>query len=245
MLQFLQQDGYVETARAFAEEIHGEKLALRTDPSQAIEGISVRDDEDANKRQRIRRAVLEGDVDLALKYTTAYYPYVLREHDRVYFRLRCRKFIELVRKAAELGGGETAGGRNGTAGFAAAAKRRRLDEDSDDEEALEDDDEDDDEEDMDLDDEAAAMMTDSAVMAADGADDQDMGSLLAHTLDYGRELDAEFRDGHPREFGKTLDDIFALLAYENPLKAKEVAHLLDRRGRVAVAEELNSAILCE
>jgi hypothetical protein len=35
------------------------------------------------------------------------------------------------------------------------------------------------------------------------------------------------------------------MAYQDPLNAKEVSHLLDPNGRVAVAEELNSAILCE
>ena len=42
-----------------------------------------------------------------------------------------------------------------------------------------------------------------------------------------------------------LKDAFALIAYEDPLNAKEVSHLLDPSGRVAVAEELNSAILCK
>lgn len=52
VLQFLQHDGYVETARAFAEEINAEKKALSLDPNATIEGINVKDDEHANKRQR-------------------------------------------------------------------------------------------------------------------------------------------------------------------------------------------------
>lgn len=55
VLQFLQHDGYIETARAFAEEIHGEKRALSLDPSAVIEDINVRDDEHATKRQRKSR----------------------------------------------------------------------------------------------------------------------------------------------------------------------------------------------
>lgn len=51
VLQFLQHDGYVETARAFAEEINAEKKALSLDPNAPIEGINVKDDEHANKRQ--------------------------------------------------------------------------------------------------------------------------------------------------------------------------------------------------
>jgi hypothetical protein len=52
VLQFLQHDGYVETARAFAEEIHTEKTALSLDPNEEVEGINIKDDEDASKRQR-------------------------------------------------------------------------------------------------------------------------------------------------------------------------------------------------
>lgn len=51
MLQFLQHDGYVETARAFAEEIQAQKKALSLDPNEKIEGINITDDEDANNRQ--------------------------------------------------------------------------------------------------------------------------------------------------------------------------------------------------
>jgi hypothetical protein len=69
--------------------------------------------------------------------------------------------------------------------------------------------------------------------------------LLADTLTYGQELQAEFKDDPRREVHKALDDAFALMAYSDPLNAKEVSHLLDPNGRVAVAEELNAAILCK
>lgn len=52
VLQFLQHDGYVETARAFAGEIQSEKQSLCLDPGVQIPGIDIRDDEDANNRQR-------------------------------------------------------------------------------------------------------------------------------------------------------------------------------------------------
>lgn len=52
VLQFLQHDGYVETARAFATEIQTEKQALCLDPNTEIPGIDIRDDQDANNRQR-------------------------------------------------------------------------------------------------------------------------------------------------------------------------------------------------
>lgn len=67
--------------------------------------------------------------------------------------------------------------------------------------------------------------------------------LLQDTLIYGQNLQAEFRDDPRREIGIALRDAFALLAYQDPLGEKEVAHHLDVKGRIVVAEELNSAIL--
>jgi hypothetical protein len=86
----------------------------------------------------------------------------------------------------------------------------------------------------------------SDTMEDDPMDSQaDSGVLLKETIRYGQALQAEFKNDPRREVGIALNNIFALLAYPNPLKVKEVAPLLDRKGRAAVAEELNSAILCE
>lgn len=51
VLQFLQHDGYVETARAFAEDMRVQKEALNMDPDIIVDGINIKDDEDANNRQ--------------------------------------------------------------------------------------------------------------------------------------------------------------------------------------------------
>ena len=52
VLQFLQHDGYVETARAFAEDLRVQRQALSLDPEAKVAGINIKDDEDANNRQR-------------------------------------------------------------------------------------------------------------------------------------------------------------------------------------------------
>lgn len=52
VLQFLQHDGYVETARAFAQDMKVQKEALNIDPNVKVDGLNIRDDEDANNRQR-------------------------------------------------------------------------------------------------------------------------------------------------------------------------------------------------
>ena len=67
--------------------------------------------------------------------------------------------------------------------------------------------------------------------------------LLQEMLDYGQALQMEFADASGLETKKTLQEAFALMAYTNPLKVKQMADLMDRKGRGEVAEELNSAIL--
>ncbi|KAL7623065.1 hypothetical protein AAE478_006744 [Parahypoxylon ruwenzoriense] len=213
VLQFLQHDGYVETARAFAEEIHAEKQVLQIDQRTPVPGINIKDDEDAHHRQRIRRAILEGDIEKAVKYTYAYYPRVLENNDDVYFKLRCRTFIEMVRKSAEFG--SPSGKKSNGHSFDDVPNKMDVDENGFSDQMEED--------------------------CLDSEADQE--DLLAKTIQYGQALQAEFKDDPRREVSKTLNEVFSLLAYPNPLQVKEIAPLLDRKGRVVVAEELNSAIL--
>nr|CDP25059.1 Putative protein similar to ran-binding protein 10 RBP10 of Mus musculus [Podospora anserina S mat+] len=213
VLQFLQHDGYVETARAFAEEIHSEKSALRLSAKEQVKGINIKDDEDANNRQRIRRAILEGDIDRAMRYTEQYYPNVLKENEQVYFRLKCRKFIEMIRKEAEMN-------------LKLEDRNRRLEEQR-----------------------SRQGLGDNDEEMQDEWDDErefyidQLGKLSMEALEYGQELRAEFTNNPSREMTKHLDEISSLIAYPHPLQVPEVSHLMDAKGRVAVAEELNSAIL--
>ena len=61
--------------------------------------------------------------------------------------------------------------------------------------------------------------------------------LLQEAMAYGQELMKEYR-----EYKRTLDQVFSLIAYPDA-ESSVHGHLLDPKGRVAVAEELNSAIL--
>lgn len=208
-MQFLQHDGYIETARAFAEDLRIQNEALRS-TSNSKSSISLRDDEDANNRQRIRRAVLDGDIDLALDYMRTFYPHVLEENHPVAFKLKCRKFIELVRKAAQLNTEAEARGQNGNSSSNGATATMDID-----------------------------------ANGFNGLKPPELQDLEISMLIYGQELQREYA-GDPRpEITAALEQIWALVAYPNPLKEPEVAHLLDRKGRQAVAEELNSAILCK
>lgn len=161
----------------------------------------------------IRRAILEGDIDRALKHTNAYYPHVLRENEHVYFRLRCRKFIEMIRKEAEMNmvGGDKRSHVIGNNGHNRPPPGEEMEVDQEME---------------DFDDAETAP-----------------SDLTQIALFYGQSLQAEYSGDDRRQVHTALEEIFSLMAYQNPLKESKVAHLLDRKGRVAVAEELNSAIL--
>jgi hypothetical protein len=66
--------------------------------------------------------------------------------------------------------------------------------------------------------------------------------LLHDAIRYGQQLQADYQGDERKEYKETLDRIFSLVAYPDP-KMSVHGHLLDPSGRVAVAEELNSAIL--
>ena len=173
----------------------------------------------------IRAAILEGDVDKALKHTNAYYPLVLKDNEHVYFRLRCLKFIEMTRQGAEL-----YKQTNSTSNGVKKANGHNYYEEYVDHG-------------MELDDQAQSNNWDRMETEDTANTQSEYYKLVGETLLYGQELAAEFKDDPRREMKKALDDVFALMAYPDPFNSKEVSHLLDPSGRVAVAEELNSAIL--
>ena len=58
---------------------------------------------DIELRTQIVNSVIKGDIDTALRETERLYPKVLeRESGIMLFKLRCRKFVELILEAAEL-----------------------------------------------------------------------------------------------------------------------------------------------
>jgi len=170
-------------------------------------------------------AILDGDVDKALKHTNAFYPSVLKDNEHIYFRLRSRKFIEMIRRAAEIRS-VTINGSKKTNGHAGDWYDDVINHD------------------MELDDPPVAQNGWDKMDTESTHDSQaDYNRLLHETIQYGQVLQAEFEHDPRREIQKSLQDAFALLAYEDPINSKEVSHLLKREGRISVAEELNAAIL--
>ncbi|KAI9805794.1 MAG: hypothetical protein M1825_000408 [Sarcosagium campestre] len=222
--QFLSHDGYIETARAFSEEVQISSRALQYQHNASNIEAESKEDIDAVHRQRIRTAILEGDIDKAFKHTYTFYPNVLKDNEQIYFRLRCRKFIEMIRQCAELhreAQGSTGKQHNPANGHSNDAYDEVF------------------EHEMELDDHGGTW---------DGMDTEESDTSMKHfnllqeTVKYGQILQSEFREDTRKEVKKALAETFSLLAYEDP-KGSVVAHLLEPSGRVPVADELNSAIL--
>lgn len=83
---------------------------------------------------------------------------------------------------------------------------------------------------------------------ADGMDTEDsdatnkFNELLTEAVQYGQQLRMDYPSDERGGDKKMLDDIFSLVAYADPKRSIH-GHYLNPAGRVAVAEELNSAIL--
>lgn len=82
-------------------------------------------------------------------------------------------------------------------------------------------------------------------METDASGGVELMGLEREMLDYGQALQAEYALDPRPEFSKALNDIWALVAYKNPLKEPQVSHMLAKEGRLAVSEDVNSAILRE
>uniref|UniRef100_U9TJ85 SPRY-domain-containing protein n=1 Tax=Rhizophagus irregularis (strain DAOM 181602 / DAOM 197198 / MUCL 43194) TaxID=747089 RepID=U9TJ85_RHIID len=97
IVSYLVHHGYSETAKAFSTDA----VQLASGDSSEMEGVesensSLDSDKDMINRQRIRDAVLKGEIDFAIKLTNTFYPSVLPSNGDILFQLRCRKFIEMM-----------------------------------------------------------------------------------------------------------------------------------------------------
>jgi len=237
VMQYLAHEGYVETVRLFAEQVHSSSGLLHSPDSQP-KVSEYKEDLDAVHRQseslfvlrrrlpanysEIRAAILTGDVDQALKHTNAHYPSVLQENENIYFKLRCRKFIEMITKTTDLqapfkaknSNQESRHGQKATTESAAYDKHMDVDDSND----------------------SDRMDTEESTFLSRQAD------LVNDALQYGQELQLEFKDDLRREVKQALKDTFALIAYPDA-RQSSLAPLLEADGRISIAEELNSAIL--
>ncbi|CCL99950.1 uncharacterized protein FIBRA_01975 [Fibroporia radiculosa] len=228
-----------------------------TDPATSKEQSHHVDPEteDLQNRLSILQAVRTGDVDVAIEGLRMHHPQALEAQEGLlYFRLRCRKFVELVLKAGEATrrakeaterekNVKTAekmhrGGTGGGAEYMLSS----VDENGaelDGEGA------------MDVDDpspDARVLSTasDQLVSASDltSAITEQARAALHTALSYGQGLEADFKSD-TREVVRThLRRTFGLVAYEDPEReGGEVGAMAGQEARVELAGEVNQAIL--
>ncbi|KAI6045199.1 hypothetical protein EDC04DRAFT_2865641 [Pisolithus marmoratus] len=126
VLAYLSHHGYVRTARAFeascndrgglstsslgiAPVAEGHAMEMDTGKEASAAALSTHrfpklaTIDDIEVRTHIVQSVIAGDIDTALAQTRAHYPLVLEADSGIMlFKLRCRKFVELVLEAAEM-----------------------------------------------------------------------------------------------------------------------------------------------
>ncbi|EEA18771.1 hypothetical protein TMatcc_010686 [Talaromyces marneffei ATCC 18224] len=213
--QFLAQEGYYETARTFAEEVREESVTLESGQSRSLYQHEPGEDIDTANRQKIRAAILEGDMDRALKYTNAYFPKVLQDNPHILFKLRCRKFLEMMCKCSD---------------SSSAATTERVKDSG---------------EEMEVDDgysDGEGMETEESAPTTTADDSAKFHDLLTEAVQYGQQLRMDYPSDEYGGDKQYLDDIFSLVAYPDP-RSSVHGHHLDASGRVAVADDLNAAIL--
>jgi Ran-binding protein 9/10 len=187
--------------------------------------------------EEIRKAILTGDIDRAISLTQTFYPTVLEKNEPIYFRLRARKFVEMMRMCADGTGPTKSIDTPDTEKMAIDTDPQEEDEQVDDE--------------VHMTDVTPTHPNTKFVIDEEDSEDESMtpskqqrreASMLAEALSYGQQLQEDYRDDPREEVQRILREAFSLLAYTDP-RGSVVGHLLEEAGRREVAEELNSAIL--
>lgn len=233
--QYLAHEGYVETSKAFAADVRDRATSLATSSTEPP-SLGGEDDLHTMNRQKIRRAILDGDIDKALKYTHTFYPVVLQDkrNEDIYFQLRCRKFVEMMRRYSELQVAGTAeSGSNGHGHDDTFDNQMELDDQLNRESIKHNVQQTQLEEDVDMETSTSSLPKSGLMKSND---------YLTAALQYGQELQAEFGGDDRPAVKEKLREVFAIMAYVDP-RESIVGGLLDKRGRVGIAEGVNGAIL--
>jgi len=197
---------------------------------------------DIELRTRIVNSVIEGDINTALNETARWHPKVLeREEGLMLFKLRCRKFVELILEAAELkkrmkrdeavayagvGEGKTEvfdgmdvddGLEDGVNGFGGGGGSSTI---------------------------PIKAKRKHSISDWTGAAAAQYESALSSAISYGQALQSDYKTDSRPEVRAIFNRTFGVVAYEDPLEAGgDVAEVAGQEARVALATELNQDIL--
>jgi len=244
VLSYLTHHGYSKTATAFKSQSQG---ASSNNASSSSEPSPI------DTRTSIVKAVAKGDIDAALAATELNYPGVLeKEQGLILFKLRCRKFVELLLETAEAlkrvkkeeedaeaNKREVAFERRARSAHSAVHEGDGLDG-------------------MDIDEDAFhpphtngfAKSPEPVMMSRRGrqrpsAEWTDAAQIaLDDALSYGQRLEMDYKADVRPEVRAHLKRTFSVVAYEDPLAVGgEVAEIAGQESRELLATELNQAIL--
>lgn len=257
---YLGYNGYVDSVHAFADDVQKEILAFsnaRVDNGNNANSYSEQDmheDLETVNRQKIRVAVLEGNIDRALKLTELFFPKAFEDNPEIVFQLKCRKFVELMRSCALAKEGDewTVSDQIGEysedqemSDFSAAESEKPVPNSSDQllNEALRYGQKlHDDYKSVTFTPKTTQISTKPATTSNMSSSASSIASDSSSSTVPSPQITASPTTTFVPDVQKALGDIFSLMAYPDPLQSP-VAHLLSEDGRAAVAEDLNAAIL--
>uniref|UniRef100_D8QKH9 B30.2/SPRY domain-containing protein n=2 Tax=Schizophyllum commune (strain H4-8 / FGSC 9210) TaxID=578458 RepID=D8QKH9_SCHCM len=220
VMSYLAHHGYTRTARALRQQ-----AATRSSAKADTDMDADADDADVVRRTGIVKAVNEGDIERAIEQTRAHYPGVLDADDGIMlFKLRCRRFVEMILEAAEEKKRAVAEGAvDGAVGSF---------------DTLDDDDEEDDS--MDIDEGATALNGGSSSESTMSAHERALQAALL----YGRALWNDYKRDPRPEVRALSERTFGIVAFDDPLEAGGIAaEVAGHAARTELGNELNQAIL--
>lgn len=249
------EDVDVDIKMETEDDLPGTSAAGEADSSSDLQGF-VGDGsrsrlDSLQSRQRIVSAVTRGEIDFVLEMAQKECPVVLEVNEGLMlFKLRCRKFVELVLETSEAQKKtlvETPGAEEEDASYDYV-------EISENGTAME----------VDGDDESTTPVT-STNGFANGDAKKGMSILggggvrctkrspamvnyqraLHDTLEYGKKLQSDYRTDMRLEVQSLLKRTFSLVSYDDPTTATsvDVVELVSQEARVQLAQEMNQAIL--
>ena len=259
VMTYLIHHGYAKTARALENQQEANERVITSVPSG-----SDTDDRDVEMRQstnskygfiesdiecriNIVNHVLGGKIDLAIEAIQKHYPKVLETEDHlIFFKLRCRKFVELILETSEI------------------KKKMKVLREKDDRHKDREEMWIDDEMNMDIDDDASrppSYLTSSkeslSITASSSysvPDDEDAGEIedlvlqyetaLHEAINYGQTLSKNYQSDPRPELQQLFRKTFGIVAWEDPLEAGgSIADTVGHNSRIALAHEVNQVIL--
>jgi len=243
VLSYLVHHGYAKTARALDKQQNGNNKIATIDVDMGYaseEDVLDNFEVDIEKRTGIVNSVINGDIDTALENIRKQYPSVLDAEDGlIRFKLRCRKLVELILETSEIK--RRIGGKENEGSFAdflrTSGTRQISDGDS---------------MNMDVDDDAFSF-ADSAYLPTNHLSKSNtftsrtsvgFEAALTKAIEYGQSFNNDYKLEKRPELRQMFEQASSVIAWDNPLEVGgDVAELAGHEARIALANEVNEAIL--